>query len=196
MAHQPSLTFAASRTAALYFSRTAVRVALRRGVRGPLGIGLARPALVGLAFGWSAYGVGVSWLHISLHTYGGLPSLFAWAAIAAFTLYLALFPALALGFYSWFSSKSGSSSASIFNALLWAGAWTFFEWARGTFMTGFAWLGLGDALIDSPFANLLPWLGSHGTLFVLIAGSAKFGPVSLLSLEPLQSLGARRRGRK
>jgi apolipoprotein N-acyltransferase len=133
-----------------------------------LALKAGRPALVGLAFGWSAYGVGVSWLHISLHTYGGLPSLFAWAAIAAFTFYLALFPALALGLYSRFSSKSGSSSASIFNALLWAGAWTFFEWARGTFMTGFAWLGLGDALIDSPFANLLPWLGSHGSLFALM----------------------------
>ena len=50
----------------------------------------SRPILAGLAFGWSAYGVGVSWLHISLHTYGGLPSMLAWAAIAAFTFYLAV----------------------------------------------------------------------------------------------------------
>jgi apolipoprotein N-acyltransferase len=128
-----------------------------------------RPWLTGLAFGWSAYGVGVSWLHISLHTYGGLPSLLAWAAIAAFTLYLALFPALALWFYNRFmSTNAASPTGEVFNALLWAALWTFFEWARGTFMTGFAWLGLGDALVDSPFTNLLPWLGSYGSLFVLM----------------------------
>lgn len=129
----------------------------------------SRPWLTGLAFGWSAYGLGVSWLHISLHTYGGLPSVLAWAAIAAFTLYLALFPALALWFYSRFAAvRAQSWPATVFNALLWATLWTFFEWARGTFMTGFAWLGLGDALVDSPFANLLPWLGSYGSLFALM----------------------------
>lgn len=124
--------------------------------------------LVGLAFGWFAYGIGVSWLHISLHTYGGLPSLLAWAAVAAFTFYLALFPALAMWAYSRFSVRQKTSSAGLFNAVLWAAMWTFFEWARGTFMTGFAWLGLGDSFVDSPFADLLPWLGSHGTLFVLM----------------------------
>lgn len=127
-----------------------------------------RPWLVGLAFGWLAYGVGVSWLHISLHTYGGLPSLLAWAAVAAFTLYLALFPALALWAYARFSAPGQSSSVHVYNGLLWAAGWTFFEWGRGTFMTGFAWLGLGDAFVDSPFSGLLPWLGSHGTLFVLM----------------------------
>ena len=38
------------------------------------------------------------------------------------------------------------------------------------------------------YAALLPVVA---TVFILIAGSAKFGPVSLLSLWPLQSLGAR-----
>ena len=38
------------------------------------------------------------------------------------------------------------------------------------------------------YAALLP---VAATVFILVAGSAKFGPISLLSLEPLQSLGAR-----
>jgi peptidoglycan/LPS O-acetylase OafA/YrhL len=38
------------------------------------------------------------------------------------------------------------------------------------------------------YAALLPIVA---TVFILIAGSTKFGPVSLLSIEPLQSLGAR-----
>jgi apolipoprotein N-acyltransferase len=129
---------------------------------------LHRPWVAGLGFGWAAYAVGVSWLHISLHDYGGLPSLMAWAAVLGFTFYLALFPALAVWVYSRFSSGGESPALAAFNALLWAAAWTFFEWARGTFMTGFAWLGLGDALVDSPLAGLLPWLGSHGSLFILM----------------------------
>lgn len=128
----------------------------------------ARMFLCGLGFGWAAYGVGVSWLHISLHTYGGLPSWFAWVSVALFALYLALFPALALGLYGRFRGASSSPVQSVNNALLWAGLWTFFEWARGTFLTGFAWLSLGDTFVDSPFNAMLPWAGSHGTLFILL----------------------------
>lgn len=135
----------------------------------PLVVGRSRRFwLAGLGFGWSAYGVGVSWLHISLHDYGGLPSWLAWAAVGAFTFYLAVFPALAAAVYQRFAVDSRQLKPLLFNALLWAFAWTFFEWARGTFMTGFAWLGLGDSLVDSPFAGLLPWLGSHGSLFILM----------------------------
>ncbi|MEY4656813.1 MAG: hypothetical protein RL073_1040 [Actinomycetota bacterium] len=60
------------------------------------------------------------------------------------------------------------------------------------------WIGLvaivGAAVVFSEttvfpgYAALLP---IAGTVFVLVAGSAKFGPVSLLSIEPMQSLGAR-----
>ncbi len=132
--------------------------------------------LCGLGFGWAAYGVGVAWLHISLHTYGGLPSWFAWVSVCLFALYLALFPALALVVYGRFRSQSESPIHVLVNALLWSALWTFFEWARGTFMTGFAWLGLGDTFVDSPFNAMLPWLGSHGTLFVLmLLGHLLFG---------------------
>jgi peptidoglycan/LPS O-acetylase OafA/YrhL len=60
------------------------------------------------------------------------------------------------------------------------------------------WIGLvaivsaavifSETTVFPGYAALLPIVG---TVFVLIAGSAKFGPVSLLSIEPMQSLGAR-----
>jgi peptidoglycan/LPS O-acetylase OafA/YrhL len=60
------------------------------------------------------------------------------------------------------------------------------------------WIGLvaviasavmfSESTIFPGYAALLPVVA---TVFVLVAGSAKFGPVSLLSLEPMQSLGAR-----
>ena len=45
-----------------------------------------------------------------------------------------------------------------------------------------------ESTVFPGYAALLPVVA---TVFVLVAGSAKFGPVSLLSLEPMQSLGAR-----
>jgi peptidoglycan/LPS O-acetylase OafA/YrhL len=60
------------------------------------------------------------------------------------------------------------------------------------------WIGLvaiiasavtfSESTVFPGYAALLPVVA---TVFVLVAGSAKFGPVSLLSLEPMQSLGAR-----
>ncbi|MEI7972122.1 MAG: acyltransferase family protein [Actinomycetota bacterium] len=47
---------------------------------------------------------------------------------------------------------------------------------------------LSESTIFPGYTALLPVVA---TVFVLVAGNAKFGPVSLLSLEPLQSLGAR-----
>jgi peptidoglycan/LPS O-acetylase OafA/YrhL len=60
------------------------------------------------------------------------------------------------------------------------------------------WIGLvaiitsavifSESTVFPGYATLLPVVA---TVLVLVAGSAKFGPVSLLSLEPMQSLGAR-----
>ena len=60
------------------------------------------------------------------------------------------------------------------------------------------WIGLiaiitsavifSESTVFPGYAAMLPVVA---TVFVLVAGSAKFGPVSLLSLEPMQSLGAR-----
>lgn len=124
--------------------------------------------LGGFGFGLSAFCLGIHWLYISLHTYGGLMDWFAVVSVFLFSAYLALFS----GFASWAYLKSSRfqnpHSYSVLLPLIWAGSWTFFEWLRGTLFTGFAWLSLGDSLVDSPFEFLLPWLGSYGALFVLI----------------------------
>lgn len=135
----------------------------------------------GLGFGLSAYGLGTYWLYTSLHTYGGLPAPLAVAALFAFALYLGLFSGLASYLYAHclhlgpLATDHSRIRATVINARrspslpwMWAGFWTFFEWLRGTFLTGFSWLSLGDALVDSPFEPLLAWLGSYGTLFLVL----------------------------
>lgn len=124
---------------------------------------------LGFGFGWGAFCVGVSWLYISLHTYGGLPSVLAVLSVAAFSAYLALFSAMAsLLLHRCVVGPNGFKSAGAMAAFVWAAGWTFFEWLRGTFLTGFAWLNAGDTLVDSPLAGLLPWLGNYGAWALLL----------------------------
>src|SRR5919199_5607513 len=50
---------------------------------------------IGFGFGAGLFGVGVSWVYVSLHRFGGMPSALAVLATALFCLFLALYPALA-----------------------------------------------------------------------------------------------------
>jgi peptidoglycan/LPS O-acetylase OafA/YrhL len=73
-----------------------------------------------------------------------------------------------------------------------------FEKIPGVVRAVGGWVGLvavvysavifSDTTVFPGYAALLPVVA---TVFILVAGSAKFGPVALLSLAPLQSLGAR-----
>ncbi|MFN4330096.1 MAG: apolipoprotein N-acyltransferase [Limnobacter sp.] len=119
---------------------------------------------LGLGFGTSAFAVGVHWLYVSLNHYGGLPAPLAVLSIAVFALYLGLYTGLASALYV----KFRAPGAPLLNAALWAALWTLAEWCRSTLFTGFAWLNLGDALVDSPFAVLLPWLGGSALSFLLL----------------------------
>ena len=72
------------------------------GVDGSVRVGGARNhgqkrGLLGFAFGIGWFGVGISWVYVSMHVYGLMPAPLAAAATAAFCAYLALYPALALG---------------------------------------------------------------------------------------------------
>ncbi len=132
-------------------------------------------ALAGFAFGLGWFGLGVSWVYVSMHVYGEMPALLAAAATAAFCAFLALYPMLAL----WLGTRLAASAAQ--RALLalpaaWAGA----EWLRGTLLTGFPWLASGYAHSDGPLAGFAPVVGVHGLTLIaaLIAGSLALLPRS------------------
>ncbi|MGN6579977.1 MAG: apolipoprotein N-acyltransferase, partial [Bordetella sp.] len=56
--------------------------------------------------------------------------------------------------------------------LIWAAAWTLFEWLRATVLTGFPWLNIGYAQVDSPIAGWAPILGVHGIAFIAACAAA------------------------
>jgi len=125
-------------------------------------------ALSGFAFGLGWFGLGVSWVYVSMHVYGEMPALLAALATAGFCAFLALYPALAL----WLGTRLSPSRrlrALIMLPTAWAGA----EWLRGVLLTGFPWLASGYAHTDGPLAGYAPIVGVHGvTLLAALIGGA------------------------
>ena len=133
-----------------------------------------RAALLGFAFGLGWFGVGVSWVYISLHEYGQMPAVLAGGATAAFCAYLALYPALARGVSHRFTMHPPVRLLIGLPA-----AWTLSEWLRGTVFTGFPWLASGYAHTDGPLAGWAPTLGVYG---VALAAAVLAGALALFTL--------------
>jgi apolipoprotein N-acyltransferase len=131
-------------------------------------------AALGFAFGLGWFGVGVSWVYVSMHVYGLMPAPLAAAATLAFCAFLALYPALALA-----AAHAGASDPRWRMALVLPAAWTASEWLRGTLFTGFPWLAAGYAHADSPLAGYAPVLGVYG---VTLAAALVAGALALMAL--------------
>ena len=116
---------------------------------------------MGFAFGAGVFGVGVSWVYVSLHDFGMMPAPLAAMGTLAFCAILALYPAAA----GWCLARLGR--APLASALIaFPAAWTLFEWLRGWVFTGVPWLALGYSQVDSPLAGFAPVVGTYGVSFV------------------------------
>jgi apolipoprotein N-acyltransferase len=110
----------------------------------------------GWLFAWAWLTGTFWWLHVSMHTYGGLSSVLAAAAVAALAGALALYYGVAaMGFWRWRAAPAGAQ------ALAFAALWTLAELARGTWFTGFPWGAGGYAQVDA-LGALAPWIGVYG----------------------------------
>jgi apolipoprotein N-acyltransferase len=130
-----------------------------------------RGALLGAAFGFGLFISGVSWVFVSLSTFGGMPAPIAGLATVLFCAFLALYPALAGGFFVRFLPPRWWQ-----RSLLIAALWTVGEWLRGWIFTGFPWLAVGYSQTPpSPLAGFAPITGVFGvsflTVFVAAAGA-------------------------
>ena len=128
---------------------------------------IVRAAWRGFLFGLGLFGVGVSWVYVSLHNFGHMPAPLAALATLLFTAVLALYPAL-LGFIQarWFDRQRSAHALLVLPAL-----WVLFEWIRSWFLTGFPWLNLGYSQSDTWLADYAPWLGVYGVSLVVAIAS-------------------------
>jgi len=119
--------------------------------------------LLGWSFGLGFFGTGVSWVFVSIYEHSATPLPLAVALTALFVSALALLFMLQGGCWKrWFSGRWG--------ALSFIGLWILGEWLRSWLLTGFPWLYLGYATLDTPLASWAPmggvWLNS-----LIVAGS-------------------------
>ncbi|MDR5905709.1 apolipoprotein N-acyltransferase [Franzmannia qiaohouensis] len=146
-------------------------------------------ALKGWWYGVGLFGSGASWVYVSIHDYGytGMP--LALFLTALFVAAMALFFAVWLWLYT---RLCGPRLA----ALSFAGAWVLGEVLRTYAFTGFPWLLLGSAHVDSPLAAWAPVGGVYllslitalsGTLLVELLQRRWLAaaPILLMWLAPL-----------
>ncbi len=115
----------------------------------------------GFIFGLGFFGLGVSWIYVSIHQYGHLNPVLSGGITLAFIAYLALFPAFVAMLYQRLAIKS-----LLFNCFLFSALWCLAEFLRATFLSGFPWLLLGVGQFDTPLKYLLPIVGVFGVSFM------------------------------
>ncbi|WP_194269961.1 apolipoprotein N-acyltransferase [Candidatus Methylospira mobilis] len=155
--------------------------------------------LRGYLFGVGQFGIGVSWIYISMHDYAAASVLAAGLLSVAFILFLALYPALA----GWLSSRLFSHvSKRVRLVMVFPGLWILCEWFRGWFLTGFTWLETGGSQVDTVLGQgVAPIAGVYGAglavavmagtavLAIAARGSARHAWLSILLIIPAVSYG-------
>ena len=124
---------------------------------------------VWLCFGFGCFSVGISWIHVSMAKFGGLPLIASIVLMSILALYLALYPALS----GYLLQELSPKTAFIRNILLFPVLWTITEWARGYVLTGFPWLWAGYSQTEGPIKDIASVIGALGLsyLIAMLAGA-------------------------
>jgi apolipoprotein N-acyltransferase len=135
-----------------------------------------RAAWTGMAFGAGLFAVGTYWLYTCLHIFGLVP---LWLTIVLQAALIALMSAYAAAL-CYLANRFWLKPSATRNWLVLPALWVLLEWLRGWLFSGFPWLSLGYAFIDSPLAGWAPLLGVYGVTwaaaFIAIALNVMFAP--------------------
>lgn len=127
-----------------------------------------RAVLRGYLFGIGFFGVGVTWVAVSMVRFGGIAMPLASLLTGLFVLLWAIFPALvALIIHRWFRA----SPPSLTVLLVIPGLWTLSEWIRGWLFSGFPWLSLGYSQVSGPLYGFAPIVGVYGVSWLVLFSS-------------------------
>lgn len=147
--------------------------------------GANRLSLFSIVLFWSlgAFGVGVSWVYVSIHEFGHTPVVGAIGISFLFVLTLSLTKATSLYLIGkmthWFSRH--------LLLLIIPFAWLISEFAQRFLFSGFPWLFAGYSQIDGPLWMLSTWIGVYGVSWFLVAIASCFVSLSLFYWRQKQS---------
>jgi apolipoprotein N-acyltransferase len=135
-------------------------------------------AELGFCYGAGLFLTGTYWLYVSIHVFGEAPLILAIFLMIALVIIMACYYAAT----GWLISRLAGRRPGFFVVTAPA-AWVLFEWLRGWFLSGFPWMTLGYAQIDSPLAGYAPLLGIFGVSVMLMLSA---GAVTMLLAGPPQ----------
>ncbi|MEM7099202.1 MAG: apolipoprotein N-acyltransferase [Pseudomonadota bacterium] len=131
----------------------------------------SRPVLVAWLFGVGKYGLGASWVYVSINVYGQAPPPLAFSLVALFVFGMALF-CLPMG---WVVAKVKDRFSAAESCDIWvlgsaAITWVLMDWLLTWFLTGFPWLFMGFAYPDHFLGSIAAVIGVLGLTALLVAG--------------------------
>jgi apolipoprotein N-acyltransferase len=132
-----------------------------------------RAAWTGAAFGVGLFAVGTYWLYTCLHVFGLVPVWLTVLLQAALVAIMAAYTAALCFVANRFWLKPGMTR----DWLVLPGLWVLLEWLRGWALSGFPWLSLGYAFIDSALAGLAPVLGVYGVTWAAVLAASSLGGI-------------------
>ncbi|HSG88658.1 MAG TPA: apolipoprotein N-acyltransferase [Pseudomonadales bacterium] len=122
-----------------------------------------RALLLGWLTGVTRYGVGVSWIYVSIHEHGNASPLLAGTMVALFVMAMALLPALMALAFAGLRARGAVTAVLAFTA-----CWVLLEWLLTWLLTGFPWLFAGAAQVSTPLGGWAPVAGVLGVSLVTV----------------------------
>ena len=135
------------------------------------------PGLLVWAFGVGKYGLGASWVYVSINVYGGASPLLAGVLVVLFVCFAAWLFCWPLG---WLYGKLRRKDQPVANVLIFVASWILMDWLQTWFLTGFPWLYAANGLLDTVFAAWLPVFGIIGASGLLVLSATSLW----LTLQP------------
>jgi apolipoprotein N-acyltransferase len=116
------------------------------------------------------FGVGVSWIFVSINEYGNASVLLSGVLVLLFVLAYSMICVPQAVLYSRYFRGRG-----MFGAASFSGLWVLQEWFRSWFLTGFPWLFVGYGVMGTPLENIAPIAGVFGvSLVAVFAGTSLY----------------------
>jgi len=152
------------------------------------GLTPAQAARRGWFYGFGLFGVGSSWVYVSIHVYGYAPVPLALLLTLLWSVSLGLLGSIFAYLYSrWVRDYPAG------NYLGFAAVFVLCEWLRNWLLTGFPWLYLGYAHIDTPLAGWAPIGGVFSLSFIVALSGAVIATALMqrrLMVRPLLAVAA------
>ena len=142
-----------------------------------------RAGWTGAAFGAGLFAFGTYWLYTCLHVFGLVPIWLTIVLQVALIGLMSVYSAVLCYLANRFWLKGGATRAWLVLPVL----WVLLEWLRGWVLSGFPWLSLGYAMIDSPLKGWAPLFGVYGVTWA----AATIAVALNVSLMPAVSMSRR-----